>query len=122
MPIASEPELHIGQSIGDGHCVALVRYAADMDHTSVWRRGVRVLDAAVPRWTVIATFDDEGRYVNATDGSSHAAIFLEETPRGSIRVIDQWVGKRVSERVIRDKGGKGPAVDDASQYYVVEVA
>jgi hypothetical protein len=83
---------------------------------------VRVLDAAVPRFTVIATFDDEGRYVNATDGSSHAAIFLEETPRGSIRVIDQWIGKRVSERVIRDKGGQGPAADDASRYFIVEVA
>jgi hypothetical protein len=92
-----------------------------MGHTSTWRRGVRVLDAAVPRFTVIATFDEEGRYVNATDGSSHAAILLEETPRGSLRVIDQWVGKRVSERVIRDKGGKGPAVDDASQYWTVEV-
>jgi hypothetical protein len=122
MPRATEPELHIGQSIGDGHCVALVRYAADMDHTSAWRRGTKVLGGNVPRNTVIATFGVDGRYENRADGASHAAIFLEETPRHSIRVIDQWVGKVASERVIRDKHGEGPAADDASRYFIVEVA
>lgn len=122
MPVADKPELNIGTVIGDGHCVALVRYAADLGHTSSWRRGVRVLDAAVAPGTIIATFTDEGTYGNATDGSSHAAIFLAETARGSIRVIDQWKGRACSERVIRDKGGVGPAVDDASRYFCVETA
>jgi hypothetical protein len=72
--------------------------------------------------TIVATFDADGLYANATDGSSHAAILLEETPRGSLRVIDQWVSRACAERVIRDKAGAGPAADDASRYFVVEVA
>ena len=120
MHIAEKPEQHLGAVIGDGHCVALVRHAASAPHTSTWRRGVRVLDAAVPRGTIVATFTDEGRYANAEDGSSHACIFLEETPRGSLRVIDQWVGRVASERVILDRGGVGQAADVASRYFVVE--
>jgi hypothetical protein len=100
----------------------LVKHAAGAPPTPQWRRGVKVLGGAVSPGTVIATFDANERYANATDGSSHAAIFLETTPRGSIRVIDQWLDHPASERVIRDKAGAGRAADDASRYYVVEVA
>jgi hypothetical protein len=120
--VADKPEQHLGVAHGSGHCVDLVRHAASLGHTSTWRRGELVLHGEVLPGTVIATFAADGRYANATDGSSHAAIFLDETPRGSLRVIDQWVGRVCTERVIRDKAGVGPAADDASRYYVVEVA
>jgi hypothetical protein len=67
---------------------------------------------------VIATFDPSGRYANATDGSSHAAILISATAAGLV-VADQWVGQPVHTRTIRFKGGNGPACDDADRYYVV---
>jgi hypothetical protein len=118
--VADKPEQHLGAVIGNGHCVELCRAASGAPHTSLWRRGELVLHGEVLPGTIVATFDAAGRYANATDGSSHAAIYLEETPRGALRVIDCWVGRAVAERVIRDKGGFGKAADDASQYYVVE--
>ncbi|HEY2620815.1 MAG TPA: BPSL0067 family protein [Acetobacteraceae bacterium] len=112
-------EIALGDVIGDGHCVALVRHAADLGHTSTWRRGGAVLGAGLERGTCIATFSDEGRYENRTDGASHACVFLEESGN-AIRVLDQWKGKRVSERVIRAKNGAGTANDDADRYFVIE--
>jgi hypothetical protein len=118
--VADKPEQHVGAVVGTGHCVPFCQAVADVGHTSLWRRGERVLGGEPPHGTVIATFDADGLYANAEDGSSHAAVFLEETPRGSLRVIDQWVGRAAAERVIRDKQGVGPAADDASKYYMVE--
>jgi hypothetical protein len=121
--VADNPEQHLGKHVGESqHCVSLVKHAAGLGATPTWRRGKRVLGGDVPSGTCIATFTADGRYANATDGSSHAAVLLEETPRGSLRVLDQWVGHPVAERVIRDNQGVGPAADDASRYYVVEVA
>jgi hypothetical protein len=118
--IAEHPESYIGTApVGDGHCVALVRHAAGLDRTGTWRRGVPVHGNPVAPGTVIATFTDEGTYGNETDGDSHAALLLEQTARGALRVVDQWVGRAPSERVIADRGGTGPAADDASRYHVV---
>ena len=118
--IATAPAASIGQIIGNGHCVAYVRHAAGLGHTSSWRRGQHVLalgdDCALG--TAIATFDANGRYGNHTDGRSHAAVYMGPAP-GGIRVIDQWQGHPCAERVIRNKGG-GPAVNDASRYYLIE--
>lgn len=123
VPIADDPEQYLGRHVGDSeHCVSLVRHAAGLGDTSTWRRGVRVLDAIVPPGAIIATFTDEGRYANATDGSSHVAIFQGETRLGALRVIDQWTGQPAIERLIHDNYGAGRACDDASRYHVVEVA
>jgi hypothetical protein len=121
--VVDNPEQYLGKHHGESeHCVALVKHAAGLGATPTWRRGERVLGGNVPSGTVIATFTTDGLYANATDGSSHAAVYLEETPRGSLRVLDQWLDHPASERVIRDKAGAGRAADDASRYYVVEVA
>jgi hypothetical protein len=69
--------------------------------------------------TAIATFVENGRYGNHTDGSSHAAIYIGQTADG-IEVIDQWShvvgGKRREQmahrRVLRFKGGVGHKSDD----------
>lgn len=109
---------YVGQVVGNGHCVPFVREVAGLPPTSHWRKGGAVFDA--PPGTVIATFDADGRYGNHETGASHAAILLEATGYG-LRVLDQWRGKPVSERLIRFKDGRGPAADDADQYAVVEV-
>lgn len=74
--------------------------------------------ADVPPLTIIATFDQAGRYANATDGSSHAAVFIAQTDAG-LRVVDQWKGSPVAERLIRFRDGHGPQADDGDAYYVV---
>jgi hypothetical protein len=98
-----------------------VRAAADVPHTSLWRRGALVKGNAVPSGTAIATFNGAGRYANARDGSSHAAILIEQSDAG-LSVIDQWVGHAAQRRVIRPKGGAGTANNDADRYYVIEIA
>lgn len=110
--------MHIGKVVGDGHCVAFVREVCGLPQTSHWRRGGAALEAQPG--TPVATFDADGRYGNHTDGRSHAAILLEGTDYG-LRVIDQWKGQPVHERLIRFKDGQGPAADDADRYAVIEV-
>jgi len=83
------------------------------------RRGAKVRGADIPRGTIIGTFNSKGVYTNSTDGSSHVAIYLDQTSTG-IRVVDQWVLHPCAERVIRFKAGLKPACDDADAYHVVE--
>jgi hypothetical protein len=118
--IASNPERHIGRSVDNGHCVRLTQVASGIGHTSTWRRGRKVLGSTepIPHGTIIATFDENGRYANRTDGSSHAAIYTGHRP-DSILVIDQWQGHPTATRVIRAKGS-GPAVNDAHAFHIVE--
>jgi hypothetical protein len=117
--IARSPEIYLGQTIGSGHCVPLVREATSLDHTSTWRRGERVIETEVPMGTAIATFSDDGLYTSSTDGSSHAAILLSIDEDG-LTVIDQWVGRPAARRKIRYKNGKGQAADDGDRFYVIE--
>lgn len=121
MFIAEQPHRYIRQVVGNGHCVAFVREATQAPHTSQWRRGVSVRNGGLPANVAIATFNASGRYANDTTGRSHAAILLGETQAG-LRVLDQWVGRAVNERIIRFKGGSGLPVDDGDAYYVIEAA
>jgi hypothetical protein len=122
--VAAQPQAYVGQVVGDGHCVAYVRVAARVPHTSLWLEGHPVWDSStLAPGTGIATFNGFGRYANATDGSSHAAIFIEHTDDG-FAVYDQWTTGTehhpVARRVIRAKGGVPPACDDADAYAVIE--
>lgn len=120
--IDPDPHSQLGSVVGNGHCVALVQQGAQVPHTSRWRRGDAVVGKAdLQPGTAIATFNDQGRYANALDGSSHAAIFMGHEDHG-IRVVDQWKGHPTSPRIIGNRKGTGPAVDDASRFHVIEVA
>ena len=121
MWIAAQPQSYVGKVVGDGHCVAYVRAAAGAPHTSAWRRGELVRGSGAPTGVVIATFNADGRYANATDGSSHAAILAAEQPAGLL-VWDQWSGRAVAQRVIRFKQGGGMACDDGDRFYIVRAA
>ena len=99
---APRPEAHAGRTIGNGHCVAFVREATGLGHTSTWRAGPLARDALPPAGTAIATFEG-GRYGNRTNGTSHTAILMAIVPEGLL-VWDQWVGQPVHQRVIRFQG------------------
>lgn len=121
MFVTAEPHKHVGQTVNTGHCVALVQRSTGAPHTSRWRRGEQVRGSAIPWGTAIATFSEDGRYENDVTGRSHAAIYLDQTPQG-LRVIDQWLGRRAGERIIRFKNGAGLPVDDGDAYFVVVTA
>jgi hypothetical protein len=84
----------IGRSTGTGQCVALVRATNPaIGSTASWVRGDPVQgNASLQPGTAIATFSPSGRYANATDGSSHSAIYLGQTTQG-VLVLDQWAGR-----------------------------
>jgi hypothetical protein len=119
--VAADPKQHLGTVVDNGHCMRHVQIVAGVTHSSTLRRGQHVRGSGCAPGTVIGTFDADDRYANATDGSSHVAIFLAETEEG-LRVIDQWVGQPVHERLIRFRDGEGSAVNDGSRFYVVESA
>lgn len=121
MFIAAAAERHRGRVIGNGHCVALVREAGGVPHTSQWRRGPKARGGSLAAGTVIATFGgDPPRYQNRTDGTSHAAVFAAEEA-GGLRVWDQWAGQPVHSRLIRFRGGQGRPVNDGDAFHVVTV-
>ena len=68
--------------------------------------------------TVIATFDRSGRYANAMDGSSHAAIYLVQNEQG-IQVLDQWAGRPAAARPIPWSNPGAASVNVAGNYRVV---
>jgi hypothetical protein len=130
--IAANPRKFENTSVGSGQCVAFVQAATQAGLTHRWRRGEQVMGAVLPVGTAIATFDDNGRYANDTQGKSHAAIYLGQTASG-IRVLDQWVHRQkqpdgtvqgnvhvVQERTIHFKKRKAKEVDDGTKYYVIE--
>jgi hypothetical protein len=121
MPFVSTThDRHHGKVIGTGHCVPFVREVTGAPITTQWRRGDPVKGSNLAPGTAIATFDRNGRYANATDGSSHAAVFIKEVENG-IFVVDQWVGQPVHQRFIRFRDGGGHAANDADRFYVIEM-
>lgn len=129
--VAANPKRFLNTSVGNGQCVAYVRAAAQLGHTSTWERGASVQGLVLPIGTAIATFDDNKRYANDRHGSSHAAIYLGQTAIG-IQVLDQWYHKRklpdgtikdeihvVQERTIYFQANVKP-VDDGRNYYVID--
>jgi hypothetical protein len=123
--VAMDPASFAGRLVGDGQCVDFVRKAASgLPDTARWMRGPKARGTPLEAGTVLATFDADGRYSSAMDGSSHACVLLADLPDG-LSVYDQWAGPPehpVARRVIRAKGGVGPACDDADAYYCVETA
>jgi hypothetical protein len=118
--IADDPGAYLGRVVGNGQCVAYVREAARLGHTSTWRRGPHVRGSGAASGTAIATFDSRGGYANNTNGTSHAAILIEEGDTG-LTVYDQWSGQSVHRRVIRFQGGAIPRwVNDGDRYYIIE--
>jgi hypothetical protein len=116
---ADDPHRCVGDSLGSGQCVALVRQEAGAPWTGHWRRGVRVRGHDIEPGMAIATFsDDTGAYENDTEGASHCALYLSQDAEG-IHVIDQWAGKPAGERKIRFRSGAGKKADDGDQYFVV---
>lgn len=116
----------IGRSTGSGQCVALVQAAnPDLGSTRSWAAGASVQQggggnggADLQPGTVIATFDRSGRYANASDGSSHAAIYLGQNEQG-IQVLDQWAGRPAAPRTIPWSNPGGAAANVAGNYRVV---
>lgn len=109
-------------SKGNTECVEFVRQAASAPHTTTWKPGIRVIDAApgsIPRGTAIATFDQQEKY--PTDGlGRHAAIYLWHDATG-IRVLDQWNQQgEVRERMIYLHRPDYPRVNCATHYFVIE--
>ena len=117
--VAADPLQHLGEVVDSGHCMRHVQIVAGVPHSSKLRRGANVREAKLATGTVVGTFNDAGRYANATDGSSHVAVLIRQDPEGLV-VIDQWVGQPVHERVVRFKAGHGPACDDGDRYFIVE--
>lgn len=116
----------LGKIVGTGQCVAFVQAACGAPPTALWKRGARVKGIALLPGTAIATFDPpsvdhpNGRYGNYVDGRSHAACYLGQDATG-IRVLDQWAGQPVHERVIRFKAGhETTPANDGDAMYVIE--
>lgn len=107
---------------GNTECVEFVRQAAGAPHTSGWKPGQKILDAApgtIQRGTALATFDDAGKY--PADGvGKHAAIYLMHDAVG-IRVLDQWSKQgEVKERTIYFNRSGSSRSNDGKSFYVIE--
>jgi hypothetical protein len=116
---AISPHLHEGRVVDDGQCVAFVRRVCNAPHTSQWRKGAHVRSGGdLPSLVAIATFDPNGRYGNHTDGRSHCAVLIERRSDGLL-CWDQWLNQPVHKRLIRYRGGSGPAANDGDAFYVI---
>lgn len=102
-------------------CVALVQKVSGIPHTTTWEQGMRVMDCApgtIVTGTVIATFDENGKYPLTT--ARHAALYEKHDASG-ITVVDQWNAQmRAKRRLIRLKNEPVRNVNDARWYYIVE--
>lgn len=117
--VATGYDKFLGQSVGSGQCVALVQQAdSSVGLTATWTQGAQVQgNTSLAPGTAIATFDGSGKYANATDGSSHAAIYLGQDAAGNIQVEDQWLGHPASVRTIRASGST--QANSGSAFYVI---
>lgn len=111
----------VGRSTGSGQCVALARAVQpNLGPTSSWRAGEKVEgNTTLQPGTVIATFNGANRYANATDGSSHAAVYLGQNAKG-VQVLDQWVGKGAAVRTIPWHNHGSVAANTGAAFHVVK--
>lgn len=121
--VSTDYARYIGRSAGSGQCVALVQAASpSIGPTRTWTCGAAVRgNTDLQPGTAIATFDSSARYANATDGSSHAAIYLGQNERG-IQVMDQWAGSTAAVRTIPWSNLSGKAANTGSAFHVVHSA
>ena len=104
-------------------CVALIQAITKASQTNTWRKGIKIMDAkqgTIPQGTVIATFDENGRYPLT---ERHAALYVSHDNDG-IKVYHQYKrglrpGK-VHLDTIKNKKLKYRTTLDADYYYVVE--
>lgn len=110
----------LGRRVGSGQCVALVQAVQpEVGPTRNWTCGEWVQgNARLQPGTPIATFDPSSRYANATDGSSHAAIYLGQSAEG-IQVLDQWASKEAAVRTIPWSNPSGVAANTGTAYRVI---
>ena len=100
-----------------GQCVSYVKTVCPtLPATSAWTKGDPVKEKKdILPGTVIATFDDKGKYLG------HAAIYAGQNAIG-IEVYDQWVTppnpKAIGPRVL--KWNAPVTVNNGDKYYVVE--
>src|SRR5262245_56016907 len=102
--ISNNPDTY--KEVADtGHCARFVQVAANAPLAAPLRQGDLVIGnfSVAPRGTAIATFDENGKYPNKTDGSSHAVIYIGQDATG-INVYDQWIGHSVSTCKLRFDG------------------
>ena len=104
-------------------CVALVQALTRATNTNSWRKGIKVMDAeqgTIPPGTVIATFDEDGRYPLK---ERHAALYVSHNNEG-IKVYHQYKKgvkpRKVHLDLIKSKKLKYRTTMDADYYYVVE--
>ena len=107
--------------VANGQCVRLVQDAIPgVGNTSTWAPGQSVRGANIPYGTPVATFDANGTYGNHQNGTSHAAIYLDQSAAG-MRVLEQSVGHPPSIRTIPWSGNAATstAVNRGDSYNVV---
>ncbi len=117
--VSTNASQYLGQNVGTGQCVALVQAAdPNVGLTKTWTQGDAVQgNTSIQPGTAIATFDGSGHYANATDGSSHAAIYLGQNAQG-IQVEDQWLGQPAHTRTISWNNTTG-AANTGTAFHVV---
>lgn len=122
---APSPQLSefLGRSVGSGQCVALVRAALpSLGPSSTWTEGAAVQgNTSLAPGTPIATFGAASTYANATDGSSHAALYLGQDAQG-LKVLDQWQGRAAAVRTIPWNHPGASAANTGSAFHVVQAA
>lgn len=113
------PQLYANKIVGDGHCVSLIKQCANAPSTNLWRPGDYVLQHQnqLPLGSIIATFKN-GRYPNRT--GYHAAIYISHDDSG-IWVWDQWIGKPVHRRLIKNRHDRADAGNTAQEYRIVKI-
>jgi hypothetical protein len=127
--IADHPESYEGKSVGTGHCVPFVQAASCAPETAKWKQGLKVKgnSTTIFKGTAIATFAASGKYTNSMDGTSHAAIYIDQDDDG-LQVWDQWKGKKnqpdqpVHKRTLRfqeEVPGVLP-VNNGNCFYVID--
>ena len=118
--VIHNPVRHRGKSpVGNGECAVLAQwFNSAIPHTCHWRPGEQVSKtrALVPG-TVIATFNQNGDYVNRR--GFHTAIYVGRDAQG-ITVIEQFHGLRAIRLHKYHFGDPASKESNGDSYYVVE--